>query len=50
MKIKTYAKLYALPLGIVATVILFYCFVFDSFNQYKQQHIVTISQPNHTKK
>lgn len=29
--------------------ILFYCFVFDSFNQYKQQHIVTISQPNHTK-
>lgn len=43
MKIKFYAKLYALPLGIVCACFLTYYFIFDSLNQY-QQHIITITQ------
>lgn len=48
MKIKMYAKLYALPFSIVVSGFGFYYFVFDSFNQYKQQHVITITQPEHT--
>lgn len=43
MKIKFYAKLYALPLGIICVSFLAYYFVFDSLTQY-QQHVVTITQ------
>lgn len=44
MKIKIYAKLCALPISIVATGFGFYYFIFDSFNQYRQQHVITIKQ------
>lgn len=41
-----YAKLYALPLGIIIAGFGFYYFVFDAFNQY-QQHVITITQTEH---
>ena len=43
MKLKFYAKLYALPLGIICACFLVYYFVFDSLTQY-QQRVVTITQ------
>lgn len=49
MKLKFYAKLYALPLGIICACFLAYYLIFDSLTQY-QQRVVTITQAENQQK